>query len=207
MTGGRWAVLGLMALTGCMHLGAQSGPARDYRLDYPPPTLSGTPLPVSLGIDAFNVAAVYDRDAIVYRDNNYATGAYFDARWSANPGNMLPDLLARDFAASGQFRVVQRTPVMVPTDYQLGGEVQEMEERASGSSCTAHLRLVPLLARVRAGNRNPVLLQRPYTADEPCPCNHPDRLAAAMSKAFASISAQLERDVYDAIAADAAGSS
>jgi len=199
----RWLLPWLTALAGCMHLGVQSPQLREYRLDYAPPTISGPPLPVALAVDYFSVAAVYDREAIVYRDDSYATGAYFDARWSANPGNLLADLLARDLAASGLFRAVQRVPAMVPSDYHLGGEVQEIEERSTGSGCAAHLRVQLLLARSRAAaNKSPVLLQRAYAGEEPCPCNRPGRLVAAMSEALARMSAQLGRDVYDAIAAD-----
>jgi ABC-type uncharacterized transport system auxiliary subunit len=203
----RWFLPLLAVLGGCMHLGVRSPQVRQYRIDYTPPTLSVTPLPVTVEVGLFSVAAAYDREAIVYRESTYSTGAYFDARWSANPGNLVADLLARDLAASGLFRAVQRVPAMVPSDYQVGGEIQEIEERATGTGCAAHLQLQVLLVRSRAAKGRSVLLQRTYTGDEAAPCNAPEQLVAAMSRALAGISAQFERDVYGAIAADAASSS
>lgn len=202
----RWFLPLLAVLGGCLHLGIRSPQVREYRIDYTPPTLSGTPLPVAVEVGLFSVAAVYDREAIVYREGTYSTGAYVDARWSAHPGNLVADLLARDLAASGLFRAVQRVPSMVPSDYQVGGEVQEIEERATGGGCAAHLQLQVLLARSHPAKGGPVLLQRTYTGDEAAPCRAPDQLVAAMSKALAGISAQIERDVYGAIAADPASS-
>ena len=51
---------------------------------------------------------------------------------------------------------------------------------------------------------NPVVLQTAYVADEPCTNDDPEALVAAMSGAMAQISARIQQDVYNAIAADIA---
>lgn len=190
------------ALAGCLQLRVPAPTMHDYRLDYAPPQVEGRPLAVVLQIAPLAVAAMYDRDAIVYREGTYSTGTYPDSRWSTNPGNMVTDLLARDFSDSELYRAVQLGPSLLAGDYHVGGEIEEIEEEPNAGGCAAHVRLRMLVARLRPGKGDPVLLQHAYTGEEPCPCNQPRALVAAMSQGLAKISAQLQRDAYDAIAAD-----
>jgi len=194
----------VVLLAGCVHLSQPAPQVHDYRLDYAPPVPVGTPLPVTLRVAPFGVAAVYDRESIVYRDDTYSTGRYFYHRWSSNPGDMIADLMARDLAASQLYRAVQQGAASLPDDYQLSGQVEEIEERPEGSGCTAHLRLRVLLAVMRAGAVAASVLQTTYTADEPCKCNDARALAEAMSVGVAHISGQLQQEVYDAIVKDRA---
>jgi ABC-type uncharacterized transport system auxiliary subunit len=187
---------------GCVRLSQPAPAVRDYRLDYPRPAISGTPLGVVLGVPRLRVAAVYDRESMVYREGAQSTGADFYNRWSANPGSMVADMLARDFAESGLYRAVQRNASSLPNDYQLSGEIEEIEERPASPACSAHLRLRVLLVHT-GGAADPVQLQRTYEADEPCPCNAPPALAVAMSQALQRVSEQLQRDVYEVIATTA----
>ena len=171
------------ALAGCVRFHVPAPEVHDYVLDYPPPQCRGrTALPIVLRIAPLGVAAIYDRQPIVYRDGIYSTGTYFDRRWSANPGSMVADVLARDFSDSGLYRAVQRAPSLLAGDYQVGGEIEAIEEEAGAGGCAAHLRLRMLVMRLRPGKGDPVLLQHAYSADEPCPCNQPRALVAAMSQ-------------------------
>lgn len=190
---------------GCFRLSQPSPDIREYRLDYPPPTVAGARLPVTLRIAPFGVAAVYDRQGIVYSDGPYSGGTYYYARWSTSPSAMITDMLARDFVESHLYSAVQRGPSPVPNDYQLGGEIEEVAERTEASGCTARLRLRALLVRVRAAAA-PVVSQTSYAAEEPCACNDPRALARAMSQAMARVSEQLQQAVYDVIAKDRARS-
>lgn len=196
------SLLTLVLLAGCVHLTQPAPQVHDYRLDYPAPSPGGTPLPVTVYVAPFGVASIYDREAIVYREDNYSTGRYYYHRWSSNPGDMIADLLARDLAAAHLYRAVQQRTEQVPNDYLLSGEVEEIEELPTPPACSAHLRLRVLLVRTRAGAGAPSLLQRTYTADDPCPCNDARALAEAMSRGLARTSAQLQHDVYDAIVTD-----
>ena len=186
---------------GCVHFSQPSPDIREYRLSYQPPAITGQQLPVTLRIASLGVAAMYDRQPIVYGDDAYSGGTYYYGRWSTNPGAMVTDLLTRDFADSHLYLAVQQGPSPVPNDYQLGGEIEEIEERTAVAGCTARLRLRALLVRVRAAT-SPVVLQASYAAEEPCLCNDVRALAEAMSKAAEQISAQLQRAVYEAIEKD-----
>jgi ABC-type uncharacterized transport system auxiliary subunit len=200
----RWLLPLVGLLVGCVRLGVRAPQIRDYRLDYTPPVVTGAPLAANLAIPPLAVAAVYDREPIIYRENLYSTAAYFDSRWSANPGSMVADLLARDFVDSHLYRAVQRGFSLLPNDYRVSGQIEEIEESLTDSGCTAHLRLDILVVRMRPGKSDSVLLQRTYAGDEPAACKTPQALAAAMSQVLAGISARLQRDVHDAIAVDAA---
>lgn len=189
---------GLVA--GCFHLSQPSPDIREYHLSYEPPTIAGQPLPVTLRIASLGVAAMYDRQQVVYGTDAYSGGTYYYARWSTNPSAMLADLLARDFVDSHLYTAVQRGPSTVPNDYELSGEIEEIQEHTGASGCTARLRLRVLLARMRAV-ASPVVLQTSVAAEEACGCN-PRALAEAMSKAMARISEQVQKAVYEAIAKD-----
>jgi ABC-type uncharacterized transport system auxiliary subunit len=194
----------LLLLAGCFRLSQPAPQIREYRLDYAPPPATGSTLAVTLRVPPLGVAAVYDREPIVYREGTYSTGAYFSNRWSANPGQMVADLLARDLADSGLYRAVQRAPSVLASNYQLNGEIEEIEERLTTNSCTAHLRVRVVLLRTRGAAADPVRWRTAYTEDEPCACNDARALAGAMSRALERVSAQLQREVYNAIAADVA---
>ena len=190
---------GLVA--GCFHLSQPSPNIREYRLAYAPPAITDQPLPVTLRIAPLGVAAMYDRQSIVYGDDAYSGGSYYYARWSTNPSAMLTDLLARDFVDSHLYTAVQQGPSVLANDYQLGGEIEEIQEHMQASGCTARLRVRALLVRLRAA-AVPVLLQASFGAEEPCACNDVRALAEAMSKAMEQVSAQLQQSVYAAIAKD-----
>jgi uncharacterized lipoprotein YmbA len=201
-----WLVTGVAgALVGCVRLAQPAPSVQDYRIDYAPPVVEGrAPMAVTVRVPPFGVSAIYDRQAMVYRTDTYATGAYVYERWSANPGSMLADLLARDLAASGVYRAVQQGPSILPSDYQLTGQIEEMEERVGPQGCAAHLHVRLLLLRTRATRRDPVVLRASYDEEAECACNDAGALAAAMSRVAERIASQLEHDVYEAIAADQA---
>jgi ABC-type uncharacterized transport system auxiliary subunit len=200
-----WSLIVLLPLV-CGCFSALKVPAPqiyEYRLDYPPPPTSGAPLPIVLQFARFRSAAIAAREAIVYRRGDYATGTYPYHRWVANPASMIADLLARDFSFSGLYRAVQQGASLLIGDYELGADIDEIEERSAGGGCNAHLGMRVLLFRTRASD-NPVILRDAYVADEPCGGTGPDALVGAMSRALQQISARLQQDVYNAIAGDLA---
>lgn len=193
-------LVAVVALAGCFQLKQPAPQISYYRLAYSSPTIAGAALPVTLQVVTLDVAALYDHEPIVYSDNPYSTGSYFYHRWSANPGSMVTDLLARDFTSSGLYRAVQQQAAVLPPDYQLSGTLASIEERASGRQCAAHLEIRVLVSRVRGPVADAVVMRQTYTADDPCTCNDVRSLAEAMSHGLAGISERLQRDVYAAIA-------
>lgn len=191
-------------LTGCVAFGSRDKiPTRTYRLDYDPPAVAGDSLPVVLHVAPFRMAAAYDREAIIYRDSRYATNTYFYHRWVASPAKMLADLITRDLAHSQRYQAAQQGPSLLSGDYLLQADVEQIEEAPAGEACAAHLRMQVLASRLRTLGP-PVVFQTAYDATEACPCNAPNQLAEAMSRALASISQQLQADLASAIANDLA---
>jgi ABC-type uncharacterized transport system auxiliary subunit len=194
----------LVGVAGCFSLKVPPPEIHEYRLDYPTPYISGQALPVVIRVAPFDAAAGYDRVAIIYREGEYATGAHFYERWMTEPASMIADLLTRDLIASGLYRAVQQGVSTLPSDYSLSGEVEEVEQRITGSRCVAHLRLSVILSRPRARDVSRVVFQKTYSADEPCSGDDPSQFAAAMSHALEVISTDLQRDTYSAICQDRA---
>src|SRR5262245_28803858 len=173
-------VLLSLCVVGCFSTFKSPRPdVHEYRLDYEPPKIQGSPLPVVLHLAGLRAGSIYSRESIVYRDGRYETGTYYYHRWVAPPASMIGDLLARDFAASGLYRAVQQGTSVVLSDYDLSAEIDAIEERVGNPRCTAHLSLRVLLVRMRPTSKNPVLLQRPFVADEPCQGDNPEALVEA----------------------------
>ncbi len=194
-----WLAL-LPLVSACVRLSQPAPALREYRLDYEAPRITGTPLPVTVHVPRFGVAALYDRQPMVYRADPYSMGADPYDRWSVNPGSMVADLLARDLNASGLYRAVQQGLSVLPSDIELNGEIVEIEERQTDRGCSARLQDRVLVVSTRPTTGEPVLLRVTYTEEERCRCNDGRALAEAMSAAQERISTRLQNEMYQAIA-------
>ena len=116
---------------------------------------------------------------------------------------MLTDLITRDLARSRRYQAVEQTPGRLAAEFVVQAQVEEIEELPNAGACTAHLRLSVVVARTYARGA-PVVFQNTYGGDEACPCNAPGELAAAMSRAAATVSQQLQNELTEAISRDLA---
>lgn len=195
----QWAVV-LAALffnAGCTPFSQPAPDMRDYDLAYPPVRIEAAPLPLVLGFPNLSVSATHDREAIVFRPGNHQVGRYYYHRWATNPGDMIADLLARDFDESGSYRAVVHHRSVLAPDIHLSGEVEAIEEQKEAKQCFAYLRIRFLLLD-RSTPGTPVLLKRVFESRTETTCGDPPRLVESLSKALAGISADLQRAVYDA---------
>lgn len=191
------AVLGPLA--GCLSFVPSMPVPRDFLLEYPPPVVSGECLPVTLRVAPVRAAAIYDREPIAYSSGPYRIGYYYYHRWVTAPSQMLTDLLARDFMASGLYRAVQVGPSVLAADYQLDVRIDRLEERIQDEQCTAVIVLRATLQNLQGRSAEPVALQRRYEESEPVPCKRPAELPAALSRALQRIATALQLDVYQAL--------
>lgn len=194
----------LIGLTGCVRLNQPAPRIRDYTIAYPTPVSRADALKAILQIPPFSVSAAYDSQGMMYREAEHRLSRYSYDRWAANPGNLVADVLARDFAESGDFSAVQHARSPLASDYRLVGEVEAIEEIVHGEPCSANLELRVLLVAVRSTGHDAVLLRRSYVQREPSVCDNAASLADAMSTALSRISAELRSDVRSAVAADLA---
>lgn len=190
-----------LACAGCLKFTVPPPVVQSYRLSYDPPPVAAEPLDVVLRVTPFGVNAVFDRESIVYREDEHRVGTYVHHRWMANPAAMISDLLARDLAASGAYRAVEKA-VLVASDFDLNAEVEAIEE-VVGNSSQAHLQLTAMLVRPSGPRETRIALRKTYAASEPVNGAGGNALVAAMSRALARISAELQADVHSAIRAAA----
>lgn len=195
---------GLAFLGGCLQLSKPTPPEQEYRLDYPPPSIAGESLPVVVRIAPVRVAALLDRAPLMYALTRHKISGYHYHRWSAPPGEMAADLLARDLATSALYRAVQQGPSVLVADYQVDAVIDHLEEQNESNTCRAVLVMRVQAARLRVAEGDPVVMQRTYRDEQPVACHHPAGLAAALSQVFERISSLLQRDLHQRIAADLA---
>jgi ABC-type uncharacterized transport system auxiliary subunit len=193
-----------LLLGGCAAM--RSAPTvHTFRLEYPPPEPAGTPLPVTVRVVPFGIAAAYDHTGFTYRATGAEAGVDYYNRWIDNPARLITDLVARDLAASHRVAAVLQAPSAVPADYELSGQVEAIEEEDDRDGCTAHVRLRVLVVRVPMDGRRRVLLQDGFTADEACTPGVPHSYAEATSRAVRQVSERLCDAVLQAIERDGGG--
>jgi len=191
--------LGLQLTTGCGSIGARpASTVHTYQLAYPSPPPASVKLPAVVRVGTIRSAALYDRDTIVYRDTPHTTSTYFYHRWATRPATLLTDLLTRDLIESQRYQAVAQTPSLLAADFLLQGQLEEIEEIPAESGCQAHLRLSVVVTRLRPSTQA-VVFQKSYSGDEPCPCNAPGEVVAAMSRVTAELSRQIQADLAAAI--------
>lgn len=192
----------LFAASGCVRLNQPAPQIRDYTLSYPAPEAESESLAAVLQIPPFAVSAAYDSHGMMYREGELRLTRYVYDRWAANPGNLVADALARDFAETEVFRAVQHARAPLASDYRLSGEIEAIEEVVGIDACIANLEIRVLLVALRRIDRDAVVLRRGYREQVPCRCDEAASVAASMSTALQRISESLRRDVRATIAAD-----
>lgn len=191
----------VLLVAGCSALRSPP-PVNTFRLSYPPPAPTGAaPLPVTVRVVPFGIAATFDREGFVYRSSEYDVGVDPYNRWIASPAGMVADLLARDLVAAKIVRAVLQAPSALLSDYELSGQIESLEERAEGNGCDAHLRVRILLIRAPARAARQAVLQDDFFADEKCTSGDPASYAEAMSRAVHSVSEQLRAAILPLLAA------
>jgi ABC-type uncharacterized transport system auxiliary subunit len=193
-----------LLLAGCAAV--RSAPTvHTFRLDYPPPEPTGTPLPVAVRMVPFGIAAAYDHPGFTYQATGGEAGVDYYNRWIDNPARLITDLIARDLAASHRVAAVLQAPSAVPADYEISGQVEAIEEEDDRDGCTAHVRLRVLMVRVPMDGRRRVLLQDAFTADEACTRGVAQSYAEATSQAVRHVSERVCDAALDAIERDGGG--
>ncbi len=124
------AVFGIVAVLLCAACGGSVPKTNYYTLQMPPP-----PPPVNdpktnftVAIERFRAGEMLRNDRIVYYESPTELNFYDYHRWSADPGIMLAQLVARDLEDMALFAQVQLGPVRELVDYVLRGRIFNFEE-------------------------------------------------------------------------------
>jgi ABC-type uncharacterized transport system auxiliary subunit len=186
----------------CLNFKQPRNRIQHYTLEYASPELTDLqPLPVSIKVERFSVAAVYNTTRIIYREGAFKRDEYYYHKWRANPADMVTDFLTRDIRHSGRFKAVLSYGSDAPFSYTVEGSVDEFLEWDGPEGWKAVLGItVALMAGSEPDVSERVLFQKSYWAEKPVTEKNPNGLAQAMSAAMADISAAVIRDIHTALA-------
>lgn len=181
-----------------MSTAPNSQPIYYYTLDYPAPADTNiSMLPVALRVERFSVSPPFDSQRMIYADKGLHRNSYAHHQWVAQPGELVPYLIARDLLSVGGFSSVLTPDAALEPSHIINGWIEEFIEDDRPGTWQACICLHITLSD--ALNHNPaerILLQKTYRTVESCRDNSPGAFAEAMSIAVARISETLGRDVY-----------
>ncbi|MFO8048325.1 MAG: ABC-type transport auxiliary lipoprotein family protein [Desulfosudaceae bacterium] len=194
----------LLLAGGCASLSELSQPdlgIEYYSIDIEPPAATAETIPGVLRFRQFTTGPLYNTKAIIYRTREFQTDEYVYHRWHAAPADMTADSLYRAIRESGLFQVVFGPESLNPADYCLDGHLETFLENDTVSPWQAELALVVTLIDPSANEpRQQILMQKRYTATEPCLRDNPRALAEAMSRALGTVAAEIIVDITDRLA-------
>lgn len=194
-------ITGLTGLAACLNVKQPAWKIDYYSLEYDPPQVNvNERLPATLRVDMFSVAPEYDTRKIVYQETSFKKNAYMYHRWWAKPNEMVTSFFARDLEAASLFKAVFAFDRTLPATHSLRGSVDVFHEADQPEVWDAVIQLsVNLINENTVKAENAVLLQKRYSAREPCREKTPLALAEAMSKAVSAVSVNMMLDVYRAL--------
>jgi len=128
-----------MLLLGCFGRFIES---KYYQLDYvptPKEMLNKISYPFTVRVKDFDVAEVYRRNNIVYRQSPYQLHFYNYEMWAVKPEYMVADMLFRHLDAAKIFSEVRRSIDVDEPDFTIHGTVRALEEYDNQDEWYAHL--------------------------------------------------------------------
>jgi len=191
------------SIPGCIGRGKPAPMIEHYTFEYPSPTFPNlSRLEQTIKVERFSVAKAFNTVSMVFRPEAFKLDTYASNRWMVNPGDMTSDYLLRDLRNSGLFRAAFSYRDYEDARFMLEGGLEEFLEIDEGKTRSAVMTLsVNLLDMSRTGTPGRLVFQKKYRSVEPVTDADPAGLARAMSNGMAKVSAQVIKDVYDALAA------
>lgn len=193
------ATMAALSMAGCFSLSKPTPTEREYRLSYPAPPAVEAFSGGRLRIAPVQVTSELDRTRLATRRAGHEVGRYPYDRWTVAPGEMVGDLLRRDFTAEGGWSAVLGGTASGTSDVELIVVLEELAEVMEESGCRA---VVSLSARLegRVGGRNVISLpETTYAESETVACGRPLVLVEALSRALGRVSGRVRCDVHGAL--------
>jgi len=192
-------ILSTLLVCGCLNVTQHPNKKINYyTLEYDPPKAASLKsLPFVIYIERFNVAPLYDSTRIIYSQKKFIRDAYIYHKWMANPGDFVTYYLTRDIKHSSLFSTAFSSSNSYSSTHIINGTVDEFFEQDDNDIWKAVLSInITLMSKDEPDIIKSVLMQKRYSAIEPCSRKNPQSLAEAMSKAMANISDRIIKDVY-----------
>jgi len=177
----RVMILAVLAVAGCVsHTYA---PPDVYLLAPEIDVSPAQPTNRTLGIRALQAARPY-KQAIVFRAPGHILGQYDSVLWAELPSDALTRALADAIRATGRFRDVGNAADMNVPDLILTGELRKLDEVRTTDPWTAECEVRLELREARGPG---AVWADTLTAAQPLDKNDLSALAAAMSRAVATV--------------------
>ncbi len=187
--------------TSCLNLRSQSKRISYYALDSRSPKVEGlSPLPFTLKILPFSSIKPYNTRRIIYKEGRFNLDSYAYHRWIAPPGDMVSQIIIRDFRESGLFKAIISGNVPLPSSFYLEGTVEDFLHSGMKEEGRAILKVNIILFKKKGLNPD-IIFQKTYSASTPCPETMPEDIARAMSSSMEVISRDILMDIYKIIKA------
>lgn len=194
----------LFITAGCINLKQPSINVDYYQIEYRPMNLPAPePLDVVVGVRSFKIAAAYDHDRMVYKEDTFERQTYYYHRWITNPAEMVQNALLKDLQHSGNYRAVTPVPGSAVWDYEIQGFIHEIYESNLSKDWEAVIDLeITLIKTPPTTSKKKVLFQKNYRTTVTSDSKDPKAVVAAMSSAVQVISIELQKDIYKAVQDD-----
>jgi cholesterol transport system auxiliary component len=190
-------------ITGCAGSGKPQYEVENYLLSYAAPSWDKfDKLNISVKFNRFSIAAAYNSDNMIFRNNTYSFDYFNYSRWAVNPSDMIADSLVRDMRDSGLFSAVFSRYETQDGQFIISGSIDEFYLREDRSNKTALIGIIISLQDSRekeTGKR--MMFQKKYVREEPLQESSPRGYCQAASEAMRVISEQITKDIYTDIKA------
>jgi ABC-type uncharacterized transport system auxiliary subunit len=172
-----------------------------YVLEYASPQLDDfSPLKEAIRVERFSSSADSDSYAMICRPKPFVRQVNPFARWRLLPADMLTDEIVRDLRSIKLFLAVFSWRETQPARFVIQGEIEEFlrSEGSSGAAARLDIRIKLLDTKTKdAADR--IVFTKEYKIEEPMLSETAEEYAAAMSRATARFSAEMLRNIYQAV--------
>jgi len=184
-------------LTSCLSLKQPQPEISYYTIAQPDVKAADTPLPLTLKVNRFSVAPLYNTIQMIYSEKPFTHNIYNFHKWGVNPGDMISDFLFRGIKQSNSFNAVFPYSSSTSALYTINGHVDEFYELDTKNGWEAHLALtISLFSEKEKDVSKKICFQKSYRSSKKCIKKNPQSLAEAMSLAASEISSEIIKDIY-----------
>lgn len=186
---------------GCATSGRPQYDVERYLLSYPSPVWNQSgKLPVSIKLNRFSIATVYNSTRMVFRDDAYSIDSFNYSRWAVNPADMIGDSLLTDLRGSGLFETVLSRYETDEGRFVISGGVEEFYLRKDKNPKTALIRIsITMQDSQERETGKRMMYQKKYLREEPLQDQSPRGYSQAASAAMQTISREIISDLYAAV--------
>jgi len=136
------------------------------------------PLPYRVQVSSLKIPRSYDSIRIIARFSTHQINYYRYSLWAVRPQVAIADLLAQHINAYRLFRDCQREYLEERPDYEISGEILQIERFESERYCAAHLKMT---LDFYDYDSNDLLVSHSFDREMPIPAGSMTIFAKALS--------------------------